>query len=901
METPAGPIIYPRGLDSTALDLAYRINSAYLLDTSEVLANKSNKWIPTIIQNQSAFPEGYATTMPWRLELYLTPPQNMFMGASIWRDGLTTHEYRHAQQFVAYNKEFTYLYKRLIGNTEWLLSTVLNVPLWYREGDAVDAETRFTHGGRGNLPAFNMEYRTLRLNGIKYSYEKAMSASNFRDFVPNMYRSGYYMSTRLRRDYGADSWAKVLDSSTKKFIYPFTQTLEKVTGEKAPSYYTSTFDELDIIWKTTDTVTQVIGQKISKRGKTFENYRFPQLDAEGNLIVSYISFTTIRGFYELKRDSSLNKIKTAGIYTTDHQNFVVEGRLMAWAEAAYNPRYLNKTFSIIKIKNLETGKTKQISHRSKYFSPAPSPDGQKVAVIEFNEEEKCSVKIINIKSEKIEQSFSHNNAFLAQPRWISNKEIVLIEINYDGNQLVKINTENGGWSSLLEAHDINIAKPFGYNNKVYFSSGFTGIENIFELTPETNQIKQITNARFGAFDPFVANDTLYFSNYDKNGYEVWSTPLTQSMNKTVLFPNQPVTNSLPNYYKTQAKAEIDSLITIDSTYNTFFWNKFFYAGGWFPVIFPPELGIEFNTLNLERTFKSTIGISYNFNENVTQTKFIGSYAKFFPIINGTLLRQARKLIQPLPEYSDEDLPEISTAETILGGGIEIPLNLTQGVYESRLSLRGDFNHHIVEEFESGNSNLKFNSAVASLSFARTRPRGLRQVQTPFGQIIQAHYKYGLEENDPKQLFANGQFYFPGIIKTHSLNFRAAYEKNENNIPYRYLSLYKGSRGYQYYPFDKAYLLSANYEFPILYPDKYIRAFVGVTRIRFNAFADYSVGNTSDFEQTQRSFGGEVIFDLRVLRAFNMDLKLQFAQRIDFVGEQQPFYFTIVVDYFELLR
>jgi hypothetical protein len=120
----------------------------------------------------------------------------------------------------------------------------------------------------------------------------------------------------------------------------------------------------------------------------------------------------------------------------------------------------------------------------------------------------------------------------------------------------------------------------------------------------------------------------------------------------------------------------------------------------------------------------------------------------------------------------------------------------------------------------------------------------------------------LEEDDPVQFYANGQFFFPGVFKTHSLNFRTTYEHNQNAQSYRYLSLFKGSRGYQYYPFDESYLVSGNYEFPLFYPDYYLRAIIGITQVRFNGFVDYSVGNTPSFEQKQRSFGGEFIFDLR---------------------------------------
>lgn len=901
MSTPAGDFIYPRGLDSTARDLAYRVNSAFLIDSAEVLKNKKAKRITTILQNQSAFPEGFTTTVPWRQELYLTAPQNMFLGPSIWKDGLTTHEYRHAQQFMAFEKGWSYLYMGLMGNTGWLFSTVLNVPLWYREGDAVDSETRFTTGGRGTLPAFHMEYRTLRLNGIRYNYEKAMSASNFKDFVPNMYRSGYYLSTRLRKEYGSTSWAEILDNSSRKFLHPFTRSLKEMTGEKTPQFYNSTFSQLDSIWSASDTITHVVGEKISPETNVFEQYRFPQKDHNGNLVVSHESFKEIRTFKKLLANQRVKKIRTAGVYSSDHYNFVVEGQLLTWAEAAYHPRYRNKTYSVVKIMNLETGKTQQLSRRSKFFSPAPSADGRQLAVVEYNEFEKCTLKIIDVKSKKTTHTFSYHNNFLAQPRWISEDELVMVSITASGNELITLNISTNEWTVLLNAFDINISKPFGYNNHIYFSSGLSGIENIYKINRNTLIIEQITNARFGAFDPYVSKDTLYFANYDKLGYEVWQVPVRSGLNKPVSFPQKASYPSQPEYHKAEVKNEVDQFITIDSTYNGFFWNKLFAFTGWFPLVFPPDLGVEFYTLNMERSLKSTIGLSYNLNENVMQTDFEARYAKYFPVFKANIASQARRMKQSFTEYLPDSLFETRTNELIIGGGIEIPLNLTQGVYFSELTLSADFNYHNINDLTGLTPALEFKSVKAGIDFSRTRPKARRQIHSPFSQIISAHAIRGLGAGNPIQYFANGLFYFPGLAKTHSLNFRSAFQLNENSVNYQYLSALRVARGYQYYPFDETWLLSANYEFPVIYPDLYLRALAGITRIRINTFYDYSAGSTTSFEQFQRSYGCELIFDLRVLRAFNMDLRLQFIRRVDHTGTQQPFMFNIGVEYFELLN
>ena len=416
----------------------------------------------------------------------------------------------------------------------------------------------------------------------------------------------------------------------------------------------------------------------------------------------------------------------------------------------------------------------------------------------------------------------------------------------------------------------------------------------------TKEITQVTNARFGAFDPAVYGDTLYFSNYEEKGYEIWTVALDATFNKPVTFPAQPIHASQPDYYEEEVKQTVDANLHVEPQYNKFFWNRLFYTYGWFPLVVPPELGVEFNTLNLERSFKSTIGVNYNLNENIVQTRIQASYAKLFPIINGGLTIQARELAQPGEAYDPDNFIELRSREQIAGGGLEIPLRLTQGVYNTGLTLRGDYNFHTLDDLENG-SDYRFRSLDLDFTFFRTRPAARRQVRTPFGQIIRGHFKNGMGDKTPKQLFLNGEFYFPGFSKTHSTNFRVSYENNGDAEEYRYLSIFRPSRGYQFYPFDQRYLLSANYEFPVFYPDFYIRAFVGVTRVRFNAFYDYTQGSNLNWDRFQRSYGAEVILDLRLLRAFNMDLKLQFIQRQDHFGDQKPFVFNIAVDYFELLN
>lgn len=99
IHTPAGPVIFPRGLDTLAFHAARLMNYQRLNDKS-IAGTTTTKRVPVILQNQSTLPAGFATPAPWRNEYYLTPPQNMFLGPIRWKEAMPIHEYRLHSSFI---------------------------------------------------------------------------------------------------------------------------------------------------------------------------------------------------------------------------------------------------------------------------------------------------------------------------------------------------------------------------------------------------------------------------------------------------------------------------------------------------------------------------------------------------------------------------------------------------------------------------------------------------------------------------------------------------------------------------------------------------------------------------------------------------------------------------------
>ncbi|WP_347156715.1 hypothetical protein [Pontibacter chitinilyticus] len=123
IDAPAGRVIFPKGLDSLAFRAAGIMAWQQRHDSSLVGTGRTKR-IPTILQNQSAMPAGFSTPAPWRNEFYITPPQNLFAGPTLWLTYLTTHEYRHSQQFHMANQGVALPFKILLGQTGWAAECV---------------------------------------------------------------------------------------------------------------------------------------------------------------------------------------------------------------------------------------------------------------------------------------------------------------------------------------------------------------------------------------------------------------------------------------------------------------------------------------------------------------------------------------------------------------------------------------------------------------------------------------------------------------------------------------------------------------------------------------------------------------------------------------------------------
>jgi hypothetical protein len=307
------------------------------------------------------------------------------------------------------------------------------------------------------------------------------------------------------------------------------------------------------------------------------------------------------------------------------------------------------------------------------------------------------------------------------------------------------------------------------------------------------------------------------------------------------------------------------------------------------------------------TLRGTVGILYNTNENRFHYYARATYAAFYPIIEleyNVGNRHTGTVTTEDPEAEPFDQP---WRENILSGAIRLPFRLTQGTHNTTLSLEGryeQFNVSFLDTADTKNSfaESNFNAVRSEFRFSRTKMQAPQQFNPPWGQILEAEYREATDEQ-ARRVSANALLYFPGLFRTHSLNFLGSYKEEKVVNAYRFTDDFVMPRGYRPYPFEEIGVASANYQLPVLYPDLSMHSVAFVQRLRLNVFYDYGRGTLNNQTIIMRSPGTELYVDLRIFRLFQMSacFRYTFVKENTDTPSPEIIPFQFLVTRFELLN
>ncbi len=882
-------IIFPGELDADAQRVANTLEF-YRNPLNESLDGRMHHW-PIVLSNRSTTPRGYVTLGPRRSEWYGTPTQGSLLGTDEWYHMLAIHEGRHMAQYDKLSSGFTGLAGYLFGEYGLSVMSSFSVPMWFWEGDAVVMETLLTNGGRGRMPIFDMDIRTLLLSDIRYGYHKAYQGS-LRDWYPNHYPLGYLMVTHVSRKYGYAAWNDILQRSARFSFWPFgfSGSVKKYTGRNVREIYNDSMNELDSLWRIQLSGTEISAAQplIDRQAPAWTLYRYPQALDDGTVIAEKVSLADPNWLVKILPNGcevKIRQIAPKGRFSA------AQGRAV-WAEYTPDRRWGRQSFSNVVIYDLPSGKRRMITQDGKYFMPALAPDGERVAAVEFTPDRTCTLVLLDSETGDITRRFANpENDFIQAPSWSENGErIVFTRQKYHGKALGVIDIESGKQIDILPESEEDVTWPVFWGAYILYNSPLSGIDNIYAVEIESGQRYQVTSRKFGAFYPSVSNggSELLFSDYNRDGLSVQRMSLNPSEWRCVALSGA---GGLCYFEPLSGQFDLGPVQAPDAlpvkNYPVMDYRRFLNhrkVHSWWVAPLLPDVKAGFVSTDLLNTSELRLSTTYNVNEKVQSVAAVASIAVWEPILDiGFQFGQRAAQYQRSGGGTAWD----SWVENAVSLGIRLPFDISRDIYATVAELGFGFSYtdirgkRIDEQYRSGNGS--FVPFYFRVNYQRYRQRSKRDIYPVWGEEFQLAQHVTLPGSDYRgRLFSTqGRLFLPGFWRHHSLRFEGAYE---NQVPqnYQFRSELQFVRGYDYVYADDFYRAGILYEFPLAYPDLALGSLAYIKRLRAMFFYEYGQGRSEETVRLFRSVGAELIIDYHLLTLAFIDLQsgLRFSYRTE---------------------
>lgn len=857
IDTPHFEIIFPKEVERSAQITAKILESAYPLVSKSLKTSPPR--ISIILQNKTLDSNGFVTLAPRRSEFFLSPSLEPDMTNTEWLTTLGIHEFRHVVQFSKTNQGMTEIFSIFLGEIGQALGLAFTAPPWFLEGDAVGIETALTKGGRGRLPLFERDLKALSLEK-EFNLDQLLFGS-YRFNVPSHYVTGYFFTSFLREHLG-DNYSGLIDRSARKAYNPlsFYYRAEETLGKSFDEFAKTKMQEMIRFWKEqpfTPLETTHLSPEVTEG---WTNYFYPQYVPEVGVFALKQGLGDINQFVLLKEDDEEVIYYPAPFV----QRFPIKLRKNKFAtlEKQFHPRWGLENFSSLRVLNLK-GETEFLKKNLKWRVAVIDHEGRRVAGLVWTDSQEQYISLIDLET-KVEELFPFpTDLLITSLDWLDDKTLIFIGKNSQSEKgIYKFDLERRQSEMIYSAKSFNLGFITSERGRVFIESPHTGIDNIFELID--GDLFKVTSSKYGAYAPTLVNDKLIFNDYSFHGMKIKEKEasiiseedaLTSGLYKKFLKDESPfVLKELEDY-------KVEDYSRLKNSFNFHSWNLLS------PVL-SPTVSAELFSRDLLNENAMSLGAFYNYNEGTTGGYVSGAYMRYYPVLSYQLGYQGRSSKRRFRDLEFRDRWEEGNVEV----GLNLPWQRLIGRYYQTFKLYG-FNKliHVMgkEPLDSGELNQgTLYSVGANLSFSSTARLTQRDLQSPLGFSFFAHFETGKDisgrDFSGEIMSLDSRLYLGGLKKHHSFYHQFAYEKQKSKT-YEYSSLILSPRGHDQYFLDEFFKYSANYMFPLFYPDENLGKFLYLKRVSTNLYYDDLNGRIMGHSYKARSTGAELHFETYLLR------------------------------------
>jgi len=183
--------------------------------------------------------------------------------------------------------------------------------------------------------------------------------------------------------------------------------------------------------------------------------------------------------------------------------------------------------------------------------PSVSPDGKKIAFLEFTDGVLNLVTINLDGTDKKHLTSFSDGTWLQTPDWSPDSKQIVFAIfkNYQQNLYI-INADGTGLKAIMQDQWEELDAHWNKDGKIYFSADPDGIFNIYSYDVATGEILQLTNVISAATTPQITpQGNLVYTHYTAHGWKVFGLPAEE-------FFNQPANHLFNTNFREEAVADM---------------------------------------------------------------------------------------------------------------------------------------------------------------------------------------------------------------------------------------------------------------------------------------------------------------------------------------------------------
>lgn len=521
LETEHFDVIYQRGLDSFAVRVAQVAEDSYP-QVSARAGLRHGFRMPIILNGYNDASNGFVSPLPFRMEIDSAPIKGKILNPrhEDWFAQVVPHELAHAAQAEIRGGFGVGAIIRFFS-PDWGRALNFGVPRGITEGFAVSYESQDPSLGRLNYSFTMMQARAAASSRRWTTSQVFDPPGGTRPF------DRFYVGGGILYDYIADSLRAdfLVDAVGFYNRWPFLGfgiAMWQSLGE-AP-------------WTINNRFLQYAGTNLAKPASPDRSFkvltdrpglacRRPKWLDDRSLAAFCAGYHSDRGIYLIDAETGERTLLSREGVTEDYFTSL-DNRTGDLLFAEYDPVMLTDDAFHTRLKRIDvrTGSATVIPNSNRLYAPTRMPDGSILAI----ENRGVRSNLVRIDSAGGRETIFGEPSVRVLETDVNDAGEMLALVNRPGMQTADVASydrgELGSLSTMLRPARGSVYDPVWSSDggRILFSADPDGVPNVYVLDRRSGEIRRLTDAAFGAFEPDVSPDgtRLAFVRYVHEQYQI---------------------------------------------------------------------------------------------------------------------------------------------------------------------------------------------------------------------------------------------------------------------------------------------------------------------------------------------------------------------------------------------